>query len=47
LPEGDQRTIAKKLIKILKGETKPRTPQEVSDISETAAAMIKIYEGLI
>lgn len=47
LPEGDQRTIAKKLVKILKGEVKPRTPLEVSDISETAAAMIKIYEGLI
>jgi hypothetical protein len=53
LPEGDQRTMAGELIKILKGEVKPRANQtlepilEVPDISETAAEMIKIYEGLI
>ena len=47
VPEGDQRIIAKKLIKILKGDVKPKATQEVPDISETAAAMLKIYEEIL
>lgn len=47
VPEGDQRTIAKKMIKILKGEIKPRKTEEVPDISETAEKLLKIYEEIL
>jgi hypothetical protein len=47
LPEGDQRIIAKELIKILKDEVEPRESLPVPDISETAEAMKKIYERIL
>lgn len=47
LPEGDQRVMAEGLVKILNGEAEPRQKSIVPDVSETAAAMIKIYESLL
>lgn len=44
LDEGDQRTIAAQLQMILKGNVTKRETPAVADISETAAAMRKIYE---
>lgn len=46
VPEGDQRTIAAELVKILTGQTPPRAKLTPPDIAETAAAMLKIYESL-
>jgi hypothetical protein len=46
IPEGDQRVMADELIKILNNEVEPRKKEVVPDISETAKAMLKIYEGL-
>lgn len=46
--EGDQRIMAAELIAILNGVTKPREKKlQVPDISETAAAMAKIYDKLL
>lgn len=47
VPEGDQRIIAKELVRIFKGEVEPRQKQPVPDISETAIAMKAIYEGVL
>jgi hypothetical protein len=47
ITEGDQRVIAKELLAILNGETKPRSKTPVPDVKETAAAMIQIYEKLL
>jgi hypothetical protein len=44
--EGDQRTIAAELVKILNGEVEPRKKEIVPGTEDTAAAMIKIYESL-
>ena len=47
IQEGDQREIAKELRAILRGEVEPRKDRlEVPDISETAKAMIEIYNRL-
>lgn len=42
--EGDQRTMAEELLAIFEGKTLERVTEEVPDISETAQAMLKIYE---
>ncbi len=47
VPEGDQREIAKTLIDIFTGRAVPRDPTPVPDLSETATAMLTIYEGLL
>jgi len=47
IPQGDQRDIAKALIRILKGDEKPREKTPVPDLSDTAAAMVAIYQGLL
>lgn len=47
LPEGDQRNTAARLVKILKGEVKPRKKTPVPDISETAIAMKQVYESIL
>ncbi len=47
LTEGDQREMAKDLIKILNGEVEPRQKESVPDITDTAKAMISIYEGIL
>jgi len=44
--EGDQRVIAKQLSAILRGDIPKRKTPETPDISETAAAMAKIYERI-
>lgn len=44
--EGDQRVIAKELIDIFKGKTKPRKKDEPGDIFDTSKTMIKIYERI-
>jgi hypothetical protein len=45
--EGDQRTIAAQLKMILRGDMPKRETPETPDISETAAAMMKIYERIL
>lgn len=45
--EGDHRMLARDLIAILKGDTKPREKEMVPDVRETAAAMIPIYERIL
>lgn len=45
--EGDQRTMAKELTAILKGEVPKREKTPVPDISETAAAFTSIYESIL
>lgn len=45
--EGDQRNIAAQLAMILRGQVPPRETMPVPDITETAAAMSKIYEGIL
>lgn len=48
MPEGDQRIVAAELIKVLRGEVEPRKDKlPVPDISETAMAMVKIYESIL
>lgn len=47
LDEGDQRVIAAQLLMILRGQVPKRESLEPPDITETAAAMIKIYERLV
>ena len=47
IPEGDQRTIAKKLTAILAGDVSPRKKKPIDDISETVQAMIAIYERIL
>lgn len=47
LPEGDQRVSAAELVRILKGEVKPRKKKQVVDVSETAQNMIKVYESIL
>lgn len=47
IPEGDQRRQADEMIKILRGDIEPETPQEVPDIKDTAKEMIRIYEGIL
>jgi hypothetical protein len=47
LPEGDQRRIARELVKILKGKIAPRVRKEAGDIIETSKQMIKIYERIL
>ena len=47
LPEGDQQTIADELVKILNGDIPPREKKPVPDVSETAAAMIEIYQRIL
>ena len=44
--EGDQRLMVPEIKAILKGETEPRQKEEVPDISETAKAMVEIYNRL-
>ena len=46
ITEGDQRTIAKELTAILKGDVQPRKKDPVPDISETASQMKTIYESI-
>ncbi len=45
ITEGDQRKIAKQLLAIFKGKTKPRKALEVPSISETTKTMMNIYAG--
>jgi hypothetical protein len=47
LPEGDQRTLATELVKVLRGETPKRVKSPVPDIAETAAAMVEVYKGVL
>lgn len=47
IDEGDQRTIAAQLLMILKGQVSKRESKPVPDISETAAALRKIYERIL
>jgi hypothetical protein len=47
IDEGDQRGIAAQLLMILKGDVPKRETLETPDISETAAAMAKIYERIL
>ncbi len=47
IAEGDQRVMADELVEILNGNVEPRKKEVVPDISETALAMQKIYEGLL
>ena len=47
LLEGDQRVIAKELIEILSGRVEPRPKTPVPQMSETATAMLKVYEGIV
>lgn len=46
IPEGDQRIIASELVKIFRGEVKPREKTPVPDSGEMAAEMIKVYEKI-
>lgn len=46
IPEGDQKNMAKILIKIFNGEVEPNKTVEVPDVLDTAKAMIRIYESL-
>lgn len=46
LTEGSQVDMATELLAILKGETAPRDKTPVPDITETATAMIPIYERI-
>ena len=46
--EGDQRDMAKQIIKILSGKAKPRkNKKEVVSIAQTTTEMIKIYERVM
>ncbi len=47
ITEGDQRVIAQELTDILNGKVEPRKKEEVPDSSETAKAMISIYESIL
>lgn len=47
LPEGDQRTLATELAKVLRGEVPKREKSPVPDIGETATAMQAIYERVL
>lgn len=47
ITEGDQRVMARELAAILKGETPKRAKETVPDLSDTAKAMLAIYEGLL
>ena len=47
LPEGDQRVVAKELLRILRGEVKPRAKTEVPDLEETSRAMQAIYKSIL
>lgn len=47
LTQTDQRVQVAELLKIFSGETKPREAKKVPDISETAEAMLKIYEEVL
>jgi hypothetical protein len=47
IPEGDQRVIAETLTRILRGDEKPREKTPVPDLSDTATAMVAIYQGLL
>lgn len=47
LPEGDQRVIAAELVRILKGEVKPRVKSPVPDFLETAQGMERIYKRIL
>lgn len=47
VPEGDQEIIARHLIDIFKGNVEPRKTLDIPSISETAKAMIKIYERIL
>lgn len=47
VPEGDQREIAKHMIRILRGQTKPRAKSPVPHIEETARGFQSIYERLL
>ena len=47
LMEGDQRTLAVDLVKILRGETEKRVKSTVPDIGETVTAMRAIYERVL
>lgn len=47
VPEGDQRTIASRLIEILSGKVEARKKEEVPDASVTAEGMKAIYEGVL
>lgn len=46
ITEGDQRDMARELLAILKGEVEPRQKEQPPDISETAKAMIEIYNTI-
>src|SRR3990167_523233 len=45
--EGDQRTLAKELVAIVMGDAAQREKEPVPDISETARAMLSIYERIL
>ncbi len=47
ITEGDQRIQVQEMLAILKGETKPREVPKVPDITETAEAMLKVYEEVL
>lgn len=44
LTEGDQREMTTELLAILRGEVEPRAKEIVPDITDTAQAMLSIYE---
>lgn len=47
MPEGDQRTMAKALVSVFKGDIEPRADKlPVPDLTEMGEAMVKVYESL-
>lgn len=47
LPEGDQRTLAAELVKVLRGEVPKREKSPVPDIGEMAEAMVRVYQRVL
>lgn len=47
LPEGDQRTTANELVRILKGDVEPRAKEPVPTDDAMAQAMIGVYESIL
>ena len=47
LPEGDQRTLATELVKVLRGEVTPRAKSPVPHIGEMTEAMVAIYKRIL
>lgn len=47
ITEGDQRVIASELVAILSGQVEKRAKTKVPHITETAAAFVALYEGIL